>query len=142
MRTRLTILLLGAALALGACGSSHSANKAEETNSAAAGAPAGHPGKGAGAAKQAHRGGPSASAGGNASLYRSSSGNPEERRSDRLAGVYVEAARICATSTPGKVAKNVGSKSTDPKAIATALAKGFLPKLRKTAYKGCLSSFG
>jgi hypothetical protein len=139
MRTRLTILLLGAALALGACGSSDSPKKAEGTTSATAKAPAGHAAKG-GAAKQAH-GGQSASAG-NASLYRSSSSNPEERRSDRLAGVYVEAARICATSTPGKVAKNVRSKSTDPKAIATALAKGFLPKLRKTAFKGCLSSFG
>jgi hypothetical protein len=149
MRIRLTILLLGAVLALGACGGHNSDNKTAESPAIAHATPPAHavvsrakhparPHKRATTGQKAQ----ATPSPGSASLYVSRSRSPEHRKSDRLAGVFTEAAATCAVSTPERVARNVGSKSTDPKAIAKTLARGYLPELRKTAYKGCLSVLG
>jgi hypothetical protein len=54
-------------------------------------------------------------------------------------GVFADSKAICGTSTPEKVAEIVGARSTSPRAIARALARGYKPKLRKRAYAGCLA---
>src|SRR5438309_166510 len=56
---------------------------------------------------------------------------PEEYK-----GVYADGRAICEVSSRRKVADIVGSKSTRPKAIARALARGYKPRLRKQAYDG------
>jgi hypothetical protein len=63
-----------------------------------------------------------------------------QSRSSRYPGVYVEAARVCAIGPPEKVAENLGISTTKPRALARALAQGYLPKFRKTAFQGCLSA--
>jgi hypothetical protein len=54
-------------------------------------------------------------------------------------GAFADGKEICGTSTHEKVAKIVGSRSTRSAAIASALARGYKPKLRKQAYAGCLA---
>ena len=65
--------------------------------------------------------------------------NPEPH-GRRIPSVFVEAARVCAVGPPTKVAENLGIKTTDSRAIATALAKGYKPKLRRAAFRGCLTA--
>jgi hypothetical protein len=62
------------------------------------------------------------------------------RSAGRIPSVFVEAARVCAVGPPAKVAQNLGIRSTDSRAIATALAKGYKPKLRRAAFRGCLTA--
>jgi hypothetical protein len=67
---------------------------------------------------------------------------PGERRghsAEEYQGPFSDGKEICGTSTHEKVAKIVGSRSTRPRAIAGALARGYKPKLRKQAYAGCLA---
>src|SRR5256885_15653341 len=67
---------------------------------------------------------------------------PGQRRghsAEEYQGAYADGKEICAVSSRQKVADIVGSKSTRPKAIARALAKGYKPRLRKQAYEGCLA---
>jgi hypothetical protein len=62
------------------------------------------------------------------------------KSSARIPSVFVEAARVCAVGPPAKVAQNLGIKSTDPRSIATALAQGYKPRFRRSAYRGCLTA--
>jgi hypothetical protein len=55
-------------------------------------------------------------------------------------GAYADGNEICGVSNRKKVAEIVGSRSTRPEAIARALAKGYKPRLRKQAYRGCLAA--
>ena len=65
-----------------------------------------------------------------------------ERRGGRAPSVFIEAARVCAVGPAAKVAQNLGIKSTDPRRIARALAKGYKPRFRSAAYRGCLTALG
>lgn len=121
MRCALSLLAIGAALGLLACGGGgDSAGKTAQptvTQATQAPEPGGH-----GAA-----GGSTGTSGG-------------VRSGGRIPSVFVEAARVCAVGPPAKVAQNLGIRSTDSRAIATALAKGYKPKLRPAAFRGCLTA--
>jgi hypothetical protein len=124
-------------LALGACGDSGK-NTAKTTETT----PHGSTGStGSAAAGGSHAGSRSKAGSGSGAGSKTGSGpssNPEKLPKGRLLRVYVEAQRVCATGPPDTVARSIGSKSTDPRAIARKLAHGYLPRLRKAAYRGCL----
>jgi hypothetical protein len=65
---------------------------------------------------------------------------PGHRAADYL-GTYDEARSVCAIGSRRRVAANVRSTSTRPKAIARALAAGYQqPRRRRQAYEGCLAA--
>ena len=137
----LKIALLAATLGGSACGGDSGA-KAGRGSTAAPVRHALPPGSHS--QRPANVAGPQGAAGANGSRPRSTNPerNPESQHGSRRARVYVEAGRICATSTPERVAKSIGSKSAVPRDIARTLARGYLPKLRKTAFEGCLAALG
>jgi hypothetical protein len=138
MRLALCLLAAGAALGLLACGGGDSASSTGQTTPT-------HPAQAGGKSSPSASGGSSAtsstggSPSGGAQPNPDSTGNPERHR-DRIPSVFVEAARVCAVGPPAKVAQNLRIKSTDPRAIATALAKGYKPRFRRSAYRGCLTA--
>ena len=60
--------------------------------------------------------------------------------SDEYPGVYGSAKEVCGSVPRERVAANVHSRSTAPKAIARAFASGYKPRLRARAYRGCLAA--
>jgi hypothetical protein len=66
-------------------------------------------------------------------------GEPRGHSAEEYKGAFADGKEICGTSTHERVARIVGSRSTRPRAIARALARGYRPKLRKDAYAGCLA---
>jgi hypothetical protein len=117
VRASLTIVLLVIASALAACGDD-SPSKTSTSQS---------------------RTGPSSARSDN---VQTSHGRADGRSpsANKYPSVYVEAARVCAIGPPEKVAENLGVSSTKPRVLAQALAKGYLPRLRKAAFQGCLAA--
>jgi len=144
MRLALCLLAAGAALGLLACGGGDSAGTTGQTtptHPAQAGGKSSPSASGGSSAKPITGGSPSGGAKPNpdATANPDTTANPERHR-NRIPSVFVEAARVCAVGPPAKVAQNLRIKSTDPRAIATALAKGYKPRFRRSAYRGCLTA--
>jgi hypothetical protein len=81
--------------------------------------------------------------GGSASRPGTTATKPTGRRghnAEEYKGVYADTKELCGISpSRAKVAEIVGSKSTRPRDIARAVAKGYKPRLRRKAYNGCLA---
>jgi hypothetical protein len=153
MRLALSLLAAGAALGLLACGgggdSGGKSTRTAGTHVTQAPAPAGHRAAGGSTGTS---GGSTGTSGGSTGKSTGSTAPPSGARSNsggtanpephggQIPSVFVEAARICAVGPPAKVAQILGIKSTDPMALATALAKGYKPKLRRAAFRGCLTA--
>jgi hypothetical protein len=58
---------------------------------------------------------------------------------DEYPGVFASAKEVCGSVPRRRVAANVRSRSTRPKAIARAFANGYKPRLQAHAYRGCLA---
>jgi hypothetical protein len=138
---RLALCLLAAAAAIGplGCGgnddSAGTTSETTPTHPVQAPAPAGT--KTAGRPSGSTHGSGGAGASGSAHADSGAGANPDRSRNP---SVFVEAARVCAVGPPAKVAQNLGIKSTDARSIARALAKGYKPKFRNAAYRGCLTA--
>ena len=58
---------------------------------------------------------------------------------DEYPGLFASAKEVCESVPRERVAQNVHSRSTAPRAIARAFASGYKPRLRAGAYRGCLA---